>query len=37
MNDIATRLTKYLFRDDPEELYGFVFGDAIIKIDNDNH
>ena len=30
------RLAK-MFRDDPDELYGFVFGDAYIIIDNDNH
>lgn len=35
-SDNCERLAK-MFRDDPEELYGFVFGDARIKIDNDNH
>jgi hypothetical protein len=34
-SDDCERLAK-MFRDDPDELYGFVFGDAYIVIDNDN-
>jgi hypothetical protein len=34
-SDNCERLAK-MFRDDPDELYSFVFGDAYIIIDNDN-
>ncbi len=35
-SDDCERLAK-MFRDDPDELYGFVYGDASIIIDNDNN
>jgi hypothetical protein len=35
-SDDCERLAK-MFRDNPDELYEFVFGDSSIMIDNDNH